>query len=291
MYQDRGQKRQRARLPALPRSKRGLRPAGATAMDRRAVASLNPTHRFSDRVADYVRFRPTYPRALVEWLRADHGVTPSWVVADVGAGTGISTRLFLEAGHEVVAVEPNAEMRAAAVEALGSSPRFRAVDAPAEATTLPDASVDLVVAAQAFHWFRPEAVRREWARILRPGGLALVVWNSRRTGGTPFLDGYEQLLREHATDYAAVEERYADEEAMRRWFGDGFRATSGFENRQVLDLDGLRGRLLSSSYAPKAGHPGHEPMLRALGQLFERTAVDGRVTVEYETRAYLGMVA
>ncbi len=252
------------------------------------MPSLDPTARFSDRVADYVRFRPAYPPALVEWLRRDHGVGPAWVVADVGAGTGISARLFLEAGHEVIAVEPNAAMRAAAVEALGSSPRFRAVDAPAEATTRPGASVDLVVAAQSFHWFDPEAVRREWARVLRPGGLALLVWNSRQTSGTPFLDGYEKLLREHSTDYAAVAERYADEPTLRRWFGAGFREGRSFENRQVLDLEALRGRLLSSSYAPRAGHPGHEPMLEALGRLFERTAVGGRVTIEYLTRAYVG---
>jgi SAM-dependent methyltransferase len=257
-------------------------------MQRASVPSLDPTSRFSDRVADYVRFRPTYPPALLEWLRNDHGVAPRWVVADVGAGTGISARLFLQAGHEVIAVEPNAAMRTAAVEALGSSARFSAVGAPAEATTLPARSVDLVVAAQAFHWFQADAARREWARILRPGGLALVVWNSRRTGGTPFLDGYEQLLREHSTDYAAVAERYADEATMRRWFGAGFREARSFENRQLLDLDGLRGRLLSSSYAPRRGHPGHEAMTKALALLFERTAVDGRVAIEYDTRGYVG---
>jgi SAM-dependent methyltransferase len=256
-----------------------------------AMPSLDSTLRFSDRVSNYVRFRPSYPGALLEWLRADHGLSASWIVADVGAGTGISSRLFLEAGHAVIAVEPNAAMRAAAVEALGSNPRFRAIDAAADATTLPDASVHLVVAAQAFHWFDPEAVRREWARILRPDGLALVVWNSRRTSGTPFLDGYERLLREHATDYDQVAERYADEAAMRRWFGAGFRAARSFENRQVMDLEGLRGRLLSSSYAPAPGHPGHEPMLAALQRLFELTASGGRVTFEYQTRAYLGTVS
>ncbi len=255
------------------------------------MVALNSTQRFSDRVADYVRHRPSYPAALLEWLRRDHGLSPSWVVADVGAGTGISSRLFLDAGHAVVAVEPNAAMRAAAVEALGSSPRFRAVGAPAEATSLPTASVDLVVAAQSFHWFDPGAVRREWGRILRPGGLGLVVWNSRRTDGTPFLDGYEQLLREHATDYAAVAERYADERAMRAWFGAGFRDARTFENGQVLDWEGLQGRLLSSSYAPRAGHPGHEPMLEALRRLFERTSSGGRVTVLYWTRAYLGTLS
>jgi len=254
------------------------------------VPSLDSTRRFSDRVADYVRYRPGYPPALLEWLRADQGVSPSWLVADVGAGTGICSRMFLEAGHAVIAVEPNAAMRAAAVEALGSSPRFRAVDAPAEATSLPGGSVDLVLAAQSFHWFEPDAVRREWARILRPGGLALVVWNSRRTGGTSFLDGYEKLLREHATDYAAVAERYADEPAMRAWFGAGFRAAGSFENRQVLDLEGLRGRLLSSTYVPPPGHPGHQPMLEALQELFDGTASAGHVTLEYRTRAYLGAV-
>ncbi|HVO21327.1 MAG TPA: class I SAM-dependent methyltransferase [Anaeromyxobacter sp.] len=249
---------------------------------------LDPTHRFTDRVADYVRYRPGYPLALLDWLRAEHGVTAAWEVADLGAGTGISSRLFLEAGHAVVAVEPNAAMRAAALEALGSSPRFRAVDAPAEATTLPEKSVDLVVAAQAFHWFDHEAVRKEWARILRPAGLALVLWNSRRTGGTPFLDGYEDLLRAHALDYALVAERYSDEAYMRGWFGAGFRAARTFENRQVLDLAGLRGRVLSSSYVPGPGHPGHAPLLEALARLFDRTQVGGHVTIEYQTRAYLG---
>jgi SAM-dependent methyltransferase len=253
-----------------------------------AVQPLDSTRRFTDRVADYVRYRPGYPRDLLDWLRGEHGVTAAWEVADVGAGTGISSRLFLEAGHAVVAVEPNAAMRAAALEGLAAFPRFRAVDAPAEATTLPAASVDLVVAAQAFHWFDQEAVRREWRRILRPAGLALVLWNSRRTGGTPFLDGYEALLLAHATDYAQVAERYADEATLRGWFGAGFRAARTFESHQVLDLAGLRGRVLSSSYAPGPAHPGHQAMLEALARLFEQTQAGGTVTIQYDTRAYLG---
>jgi len=254
----------------------------------RALASLDPTGRFTDRVADYLRFRPGYPPALLEWVGAEHSIGPPWLVADVGAGTGISSRLFLEAGHAVVAVEPNAAMRAAAVEALRETPRFRAVNATAEATSLPEASTDLVVAAQAFHWFDPEAVRLEWRRILRPRGLVLVVWNARRTSGTAFLEGYEQLLRRHSTDYAAVAERYPEPDFMRAWFGRGFRAARSFENHQVLDLRGLKGRLLSSSYAPAPGRPGHEALLRALDHLFHRTAEGGHVTLEYETRAYLG---
>ena len=249
---------------------------------------LDATRRFGDRAGDYARSRPGYPPALLGWLRAEHGVAPSWRVADVGAGTGISARMFLEAGHPVIAVEPNDAMRAEAEAALAAEPRFRSVAAPAEATQLPDASVDLVSAFQAFHWFDAAAVRREWRRILRPGGLALVVWNSRRTGGNAFLEGYERLLRTHATDYPRIAELWSNEPEMRRWFGAGFRGTRAFENRQALDLAGLRGRLLSSSYAPREGHPNHAPMIADLERLFAEHAAEGRIALEYETRAYVG---
>lgn len=248
----------------------------------------DPTRRFTDRVDDYVRHRPAYPPPLLAWLRADHGVGPSWAVADVGAGTGISARLFLEAGHEVTAVEPNEAMRAAADAALSGHPRYRSVPGRAEATTLPDRSVDLVAAGQAFHWFDPEPIHHEWRRILRPEGLVLVFWNARRLGGTPFLDGYERILAEHATEYGGVAERYRSSEQMRRWFGAGFRGEARFDNHQALDREGLRGRILSSSYAPRPGHPAHAPMLEALDRLFDQTAVGGRVLLEYDVRAYVG---
>lgn len=252
------------------------------------VHELHGIERFSDRVADYVRYRPDYPAALLDWLQREHGVTPAWKVADVGAGTGISSKLFLDAGHEVTAVEPNAPMREAAVAWLGDNPRFRAVDGRADATGLADASVDLAVVAQAFHWFDPASARREFARILRPGGLAAIFWNSRRLAGTPFLEGYEALLQRYGTDYTKVAERYADDGRMRAWFGAGWCDTARFEHRQRLDFEGLRGRLLSSSYAPKAGHAQHAPMLAALRELFERCQQDGHVSFDYDTRAIVG---
>jgi SAM-dependent methyltransferase len=247
-----------------------------------------PRERFSDRVADYVRYRPDYPPALLAWVHGELGVARTAQVADIGAGTGISTRMFLQAGHPVLAVEPNAAMREAATALLGDQPGFTAIDGSAEATTLPAASVDLISAAQAFHWFDMDAVRREWARVLRRGGLALVYWNSRLLDGTPFLHEYEQLLLDYGTDYSAVAERYHDDATMQRWFGAGLRGTAQFPNVQQLDYDGLRGRLLSSSYAPLAGHPRHAPMLDALRALFERHQVDGRVDVHYRTRAFAG---
>lgn len=251
---------------------------------------FDPTARFSDRVADYVRYRPDYPPALLAWLQQELGVSPDWAVADVGAGTGISSKLFLDAGYCVTAIEPNAAMRAAAVERLGGHPRFKAIDGRADATDLPDASVDLIIVAQAFHWFDPIATRREFGRILRAGGLAAIFWNSRKLVGTPFLDGYEALLRRYGTDYAMVAERHADDTAMRAWFGEGLRGAAHFAHRQLLDFDGLQGRLLSSSYAPRPDHPDHPPMKRALRDLFDRCAVDGAVSMDYDTRVFAGEV-
>lgn len=255
------------------------------------MPNLDATERFSNRVADYVRYRPDYPQALLGWLQQAHGLTSDATVADIGAGTGISSKMFLDAGNTVAAVEPNAKMRDAAVAWLGDNPRFSAVDGSAEQTTLADASVDLVSAAQAFHWFDQNTVKPEWRRILRPDGVVAIYWNSRLLHGSPFLEGYEQLLNDYGTDYSSVSERYDDDAHMQRWFGDGLRGMARFAHSQRLDLDGLRGRLLSSSYAPAAGHPQHAPMLAALQALFDRTAVDGHVDFDYHTRAFVGVPA
>lgn len=253
------------------------------------MSRSDATERFSSRVADYVRYRPGYPPALLDWLHDDIGITRQTRVADIGAGTGISSRLFLDAGHPVVAVEPNAAMREAAAQWLVADyPQLQLVDGTAEATTLAAASIGLVAAAQAFHWFDTDAVRHEWKRILQPGGMALVFWNSRLLDTSPFLIGYERLLLDYGTDYTQVAERYQDDAQMRAWFGSGLRGIASFPNVQHLDFDGLRGRLLSSSYAPQAGHPNHAPMLHALEQLFATHAVNDHVAFEYRTRAFVG---
>lgn len=248
---------------------------------------LRSTERFSDRVEDYVRYRPDYPRALVDWLHG-LGVKPDWTVADVGAGTGISSKLFLDAGHRVTAVEPNEAMRAAAERWLGAEQRFGAVDGTAEATGLPAHSVDLVIVAQAFHWFDMDKVRAEFARIVSPRGLVAVFWNSRRLTGTPFLEGYERLLLEYGVDYLGVAERYTDDASMAKWFGHGYRGMASFPHSQKLDYENLLGRLMSSSYAPKPGHPNHEPMLHALRALFDETQDGGTVDFDYDTRVFAG---
>lgn len=243
----------------------------------------NATTRFSDRVDAYVRHRPGYPDAVLAILHGEAGLAPGATVADVGAGTGISSRMLLDGGHPVIAVEPNAAMCAAAEAALGGDPRFRIVDGTAEATGLPDASVDAAVAFQAFHWFHPARARAEWRRILRPGGLAVIIWNARRRDTSDFLRAYEALLLRHGTDYAGVNHANVTDETLRGFFGGAYTRRLA-ENRQVFDYAGLEGRLVSSSYAPNAGESGHEEMIADLRRLFDTTQRDGRVVMEYETQ-------
>ena len=250
--------------------------------------NADPTRRFSNRVEDYIKYRPGYPRAVVGLLEEECGLTRESVVADVGSGTGILSELFLSAGVRVYGVEPNREMREAGERLLSAYEGFVSVDGRAEETTLADASADFVTAGQAFHWFEPAPARREFRRILRDGGWAVLVWNDRRTEGTPLLAGYERLLLEYGTDYEEVSSKWAAEENIKTLFGAGEVRTKTFDNEQVLDFDGLKGRLASASYAPVPGHPNHEPLMRELAALFERHQRDGRVVVEYDTKVFYG---
>ena len=249
----------------------------------------DPLGRFTDRVADYARCRPRYPAAVLDVLRAWGALDDDTVIADIGSGTGLSTALFLDAGYDVYGIEPNAAMRAAARMLHGTNPRFHGRAGTAEATGLPDGSVGCVVAAQAFHWFDPEAARREFARILRPHGRVVLMWNTRRTGSTAFLTAYEALLQEFGTDYREVDHRRVTEDRLRVFFCDSY-VKRVLPNAQELDFEGLQGRLLSSSYTPAAGDPRRQPMLAALARLFDAHHHDGRVRLEYDTEVYAGRV-
>jgi SAM-dependent methyltransferase len=249
----------------------------------------DPTKRFSSRVEDYIRYRPSYPLAVVDWLAAECGLAGSSRIADVGSGTGILSRLFLDFGCDVFGVEPNADMRAAAERQFAGDPRFHSVDGRAESTTLPDASVDFVTAGQSFHWFDAAAARAEFHRILKPGGWVVLIWNERLvTAG--FLAAYEDLLQRLSTDYGRVDHRQIGDEAIGQFFGhDSWRA-AGFPNRQDFDWDGIRGRLLSSSYAPLPGSAKYAPMMEELAAIFAKYNVDGEVKVLYETKMYVGQI-
>ncbi len=249
------------------------------------------TQRFSDRVEDYVRFRPTYPAAVVECLRGEFGLRAEHVVADVGSGTGIWSELLLRGGNAVIGVEPNGPMRAAAERMLAGQPRFRSVGGTAEATTLADASVDWVTAAQAFHWFNVDRTRSEFRRVLRPPAPVALLWNDRCTN-TPFLAAFEEFLESWGNDYAAVRhQNIAAEGVLDQFFEQRPIARRTFPNEQSLDFTGLRGRVLSASYMPAAGHPQHGPMLVALQALFDRFAIQGVVVLTYETRLFVGTLS
>lgn len=251
------------------------------------MPATNATSRFSDRVENYVRYRPGYPRETIHALRTECGLHPEHVVADIASGTGIWTRMLLENGNRVFGVEPNAGMREAGEQLLAEFPMFTSVAGSAEATTLPNASVDFVTAAQAGHWFDRARSRLEFARVLRPEGWLVLLWNERETDSTPFLRDYEQLLLAFGTDYEDVRhERTTD--SVNEFFDPAPFEERSFAMRQDFDYTGLEGRLLSSSYAPGPGHPKHEPMLGALRQLFEQHAAGGRVAFEYKTRLYFG---
>ena len=250
----------------------------------------NPTGRFSSRVENYVKYRPGYPPEVVSLLVEECGLTADSVVADIGSGPGNLSELFLRHGCRVYGVEPNREMREAGEHLLAAHANFESVDGSAEATTLEDHSVNFVVAGQAFHWFEHDSARREFARILRPGGWVVIIWNDRRTSGSPFSEAYERLLRTRGTDYKEVSHKYADENALRPFYGPRGMRLKVFDNEQRFDFEGLKGRLLSSSYTPEPGHPNHLPMLEELAALFDAHADDGRVVFEYETKVYYGQM-
>lgn len=249
--------------------------------------TLDSTQRFSSRVDNYVKYRPSYPRQVIDLLRVRCGLGPQSRVADLGSGTGILTALLLDAGARVFAVEPNAGMRGAAEGILGDRAGFVSVAGTAEQTTLGDHSVGLLVAGQAFHWFDPERARAEAMRILTPQGWAALVWNERPEQEAPFMSDFDALLRRYAPEYEQVSSQRAYGPTMERFFG-AVPERQVFANRQVLDFEGLRGRLLSSSYVPEAGTPAHEPLLAGLRELFDRHQRDGQVIFPYETRVFFG---
>ena len=242
--------------------------------------------RFSSRVEAYVAARPRYPQEVVDVLRAKIHLTTAWQIVDVGSGTGISCEPFLRHGNPVTAVEPNEAMRNAAEKSLGGFPKFRSVNGSAETTTLPDQSAELVVAAQAFHWFDLAAARSEFKRILRPGGYVVLMWNDRRLSGTPFLEAYEKLLVTHGTDYLRVRHENVGPNELTAFFGSSGFQSATLVNHQHLDFEGLELRLLSSSYVPGENDPRSEPMLADLRKIFDRHQAGGRVTIDYDTRLY-----
>jgi SAM-dependent methyltransferase len=251
------------------------------------MPASNATSRFSGRVENYIRYRPGYPPEVLETLKTECGLMSSHVIADIASGTGIWTRILLENGTPVFGVEPNAEMREAGERLLAEFPKFTSIEGTAEATTVPDRSVDFVTAAQAAHWFDRQRSRQEFVRILKPGGWLVLMWNERLTDSTAFLRDYEQLLLTFGTDYQDVRHEKTTA-VVNEFFDPAPFQERAFPMHQEFDYAGLEGRLLSSSYVPGPDDAKHAPMLRELRKVFDMHAAGNRVACEYKTRLYFG---
>ena len=251
-------------------------------------ATRNPTTRFSDRVENYIKYRPGYPPGVIASLKEHCGLTPETIIADVGSGTGILTKLLLDNGNRVIGIEPNAAMREAAERLLEEERNFTSLAGSAEETGLPSASVDCIIAGQAFHWFDRPRAKAEFQRILKPAGWVVLVWNERETDTSPFLREYEALLKQYATDYHWVNHMNIDPEILREFYAPATVECDHFQNSQSFDFEGLKGRCLSSSYSPNAGQPGHAEMLASLETIFHRYQTGGKVDFTYQTSVYRG---
>lgn len=249
------------------------------------------TSRFSRRVADYARYRPGYPPGLVELLVREVTLTKESLIADIGSGTGLLSRVFLEAGYSVVGVEPNGDMRAAGDEQLAAYPAFRSVEGSADATTLPDGSCDLIAAGQAFHWFDPLPTRAEWVRILKPGGVVALIWNDRHLDN-PFMREAEDIVDRYAKTLDAEGTiRESGRSRIAAFFAPASYRLDEFPNFQTFGLEGLIGRFASCSFLPREGDPAYDAMAGEFADLFHRRQRDGVVEFEYRTRLFWGRLS
>jgi SAM-dependent methyltransferase len=242
--------------------------------------------RFSNRVENYIKFRPDYPTEIIIFLKKKINFLSSWVIADIGSGTGILSKLFLENGNLVFGVEPNDEMRRAGEIQLKDYSNFNSLKGSSETTGIKSNYISLITAGQAFHWFNAGESKKEFKRILKKDGYVILIWNNRKTESTIFLRDYENLLINYSIDYKLVDHKNVNKETLNNFFNKYEREI--FQNCQVLDFEGLKGRLLSSSYAPMPGHPNYKPMMNELEKVFNQNEIDGKIKFEYDTELYYG---
>ena len=244
--------------------------------------ATDPKKRFSSRVENYIKYRPSYPLKIIDFLKEKKLLAGNTVIADIGSGTGILTKLFLDNGNQVYGVEPNKDMREAAEKILYRYTNFTSLEGSAESTGLKTDSIDLIVAGQAFHWFDVEETKREFKRILKTNGNVALIWNNRGKAGTAFNSSYEKFILKYGTDYREVRKNERNVDLF-------FKYQKGtFYNFQELDFTSFKGRVLSSSYIPLVDNPIFPKMILELENLFNNYQQNGIIRIEYDTEIYLG---
>ena len=249
---------------------------------------MDPKIRFSNRVDNYIKYRPSYPKEAVEFIISEFNITKESCIADIGSGTGIFTRLLSDYPGIIYAVEPNPEMRLAGESFLNGCSSFVSVDGSAESTELENNSVDLITVAQAFHWFDLEKAKREFIRILKYEGNVLLIWN-RRKSDTDFLIDYDSILKRYANDYNEVNHKNIDDTVLKDFFNNGFHKKK-FANTQKFDYQSLLGRLFSSSYSPVPGDENYPVITSKLEELLMKYNKAGFVDFNYETEMIWGQL-
>ena len=245
---------------------------------------IEPKKRFSSRVENYIKYRPSYPLEIIEFLKGKKILAEDSVIADIGSGTGILTRLFLDNGNQAYGIEPNKDMRKAAEKFLQKYTNFTSLDGSAESTGLEENCIDLITAGQAFHWFDVKKSKREFKRILKPNGNIALIWNNRGKAGGGFNSSYENFILKYGVDYREVRKNERNVDLFFNY------QKEIFYNFQELDFVSFKGRVLSSSYIPLANNPIFPKMILELEDLFNKNQRNGFIRIEYDTEIYLGKV-
>lgn len=246
------------------------------------LEELSPKSRFSNRVENYAKYRPDYPKEIVSFLRKTIGLTEKHIIADIGSGTGISSKIFFDNGNQVYGIEPNREMREAGEKYLSNYTNFHSIEASSEDTKLECESIDMIILGQAFHWFEPEATRKEFLRILKPNGYVVLFSNRRKSSNNEFMSNYAELISKYAQ-----EEFSKPLNTDKSYFFDLKPIHQiVFPNLQVFDLKRLKGDLVSYSYIPNEGDPKFISMITEFENLFEKNNNNGLLNFDYETVVY-----
>ena len=250
----------------------------------------NSVNRFTQTVQDYIKYRPSYPKKVLQTLIDECGLTKNSIIADVGSGTGLFSKLFLDYGNTVFGVEPNNDMRIAGEEFLKHYSNFHSFDGTAESSTLKAESVDIVTVGTAFHWFDVEESKREFQRILKSPGWVLLVWNVRDIEHSELVRDWEKLILTYGKDYSESAASKFDKAALDSFFSPGEMQTRSFENSQQFDWEGLKGRLSSTSYSLRPGDDKYDEMLNELKTIFDRYQQNGKVEFLYATKIHFGRI-